>query len=491
MDLEQHDKQRKHIVVLSAYRFWPVQDGGHQRNWNLYVELEEKFDVTVVAIDWSGESKFSETEAGSQLIAISPPNEVIVTARLLAPQVGFHSWDMLGTLLCQKFDHLEGILSRLNEDTDLVILSRPWLAPLIVNFPNKPLILDLHDIESVFTTGESKVIQEFDTNLQKLAISNADAVTLCTQRDLDSLSVESVEKYFVIPNGFQELKSGTSKSIIKCGIVFVGSGHKPNVDACKRIYKIAKQLPAYHFLVIGSVSRHLDLLNPPSNVQLLGFLQDQELHSILESALCFINPMDGGSGSSLKIAQALSFGLPIISTEFGMRGFETLSRDAWLHAEDDVEFARGIEELSLDRIAWQRISKVSQRESSLYDWKNIRKDFVHIVDNLLIKYKGENIGPQGNMELQIFNQELKELGEEAVRSLNKDIKTILRQRYEGLPTWLKTIIRKTKDIRIVKWGIRKTFLIFLSFLKVIYSWDVKTAINRVNVSYRAIHDKQS
>jgi hypothetical protein len=95
------------------------------------------------------------------------------------------------------------------------------------------------------------------------------------------------------------------------------------------------------------------------------------------------------------------------------------------------------------------------------------------------------------MELQIFNQELKELSEGAVRNLNKDIKTILRQRYEGLPTWLKTIIRKTKDMRIVKWGIRKLFLIFLSFLNAIYSWDVKTAINRVNVSSRAIHDKQS
>jgi glycosyltransferase involved in cell wall biosynthesis len=482
---------RKQVVVLSSYRFWPVQDGGHQRNWNLYVGLEEKYDVTVVAIDWSGESKFRKTKAGSHLIAYSPPNEVIVAARLLEPQVGFHSWDMMTTLLSQEFDSLNEILTRLNLQTDLVILSRPWLVPLLVNFKNKPVILDLHDIEADFVTDRMPHIHEFTLNLQSMAIDSADVVTLCSKRDLESLSLIDQQKSFVVSNGFQFIDTSEHRGLDTRNVVFVGSGHKPNVDACQRIYKIAKRLPKYNFSIIGSASKHPDLSSPPSNVRLMGFLENDELQSVLENALCFINPMDGGSGSSLKIAQALSFGLPIISTEFGMRGFENLSKKAWLNAEEDDDFALRIEELAGEKETWLRISKLSRHQSGLFDWKNIRKDFEHIVENLLTCVQDERIGDNRFKSLSAMNRELNNFSIDAVRYLNKDVKTVLIQGYHSLPTWLQSTIRKILGIRFINQKLRKALPVFLKFLRFTYSWDAKTSLSKVNLSYRRLREQQS
>ena len=480
MKLEENEKRRKHIVVLSAYRFWPVQDGGHQRNWNLYVELEDKFDITVVAIDWSGESKFSETEGGSQLISFSPPNEVVVSARLLAPQVGFHSWDMLTTLFSQQFDHLDSILGKLNMETDLVILSRPWLAPLLVNFPQKPVILDLHDVETDFLNRDPREIQEFTNNLQNIAISLADTVTLCSQRDLDSIKSNDSDKYFVISNGFKEVEFKAESTIKKCGVIFVGSGHKPNVDACQRLYKIAKLLPNFHFLIIGSVSNHPELSNPPANVKLMGFLELSDLQSIFQTALCFLNPMDGGSGSSLKIAQALSFGLPIVSTEFGMRGFENLSDDAWLCAERDQDFAHLIEKLGQQRDLWLSLSESSKKQAILFDWRNIRRDFTVLIDDLLLQYIGTGPKAKSLVHLVSMNQALKRLSIEAVQNLNKDLKTILRNLYKNLPEWMKRIILSLIDMKIVRWIVKMTFSSVLNYLKLSRMWSIKREIGKVN-----------
>lgn len=62
--------------------------------------------------------------------------------------------------------------------------------------------------------------------------------------------------------------------------------------------------------------------------------------ALCDVALC---PLSSGSGSSLKIPDYLAHGKPVVTTDFGMRGFEALR--PFVHVVERGAFAAKIEEL--------------------------------------------------------------------------------------------------------------------------------------------------
>ncbi|MFI5155826.1 MAG: hypothetical protein ACHQEM_06555, partial [Chitinophagales bacterium] len=87
-------------------------------------------------------------------------------------------------------------------------------------------------------------------------------------------------------------------------------------------------------------------------VQYLGELSDQQLENELSSWAFFLNPVWWYStGSSTKLARAISWGLPIITSLAGMRGYEW-NQGELLIVDSPEEMARRLieEAHSLDRI---------------------------------------------------------------------------------------------------------------------------------------------
>lgn len=79
------------------------------------------------------------------------------------------------------------------------------------------------------------------------------------------------------------------------------------------------------------VAQHAD------SVTLEGFLPD--LNEIFDRAAAMVNPLRFGSGIKLKIIEALSAGLPVISTSVGADGVATGADRGVLVADDDDELA--------------------------------------------------------------------------------------------------------------------------------------------------------
>jgi len=73
-------------------------------------------------------------------------------------------------------------------------------------------------------------------------------------------------------------------------------------------------------LVAGTVADILPHL--PENFRVLGYREN--LEPLIAAADVAFNPTLGGSGSNTKLVELFARGLPVVTTEFGLRGFEAL-----------------------------------------------------------------------------------------------------------------------------------------------------------------------
>ena len=76
------------------------------------------------------------------------------------------------------------------------------------------------------------------------------------------------------------------------------------------------------------------------NVRLIHPLPD--VLPLLHAADCALNPVCSGSGSNLKLIEALAAGLPVLSTPFGMRGYERLAPHVTVLDADPAAWAAAL-----------------------------------------------------------------------------------------------------------------------------------------------------
>ena len=155
--------------------------------------------------------------------------------------------------------------------------------------------------------------------------------------------------------------------------MFVGSNYLPNVYAAHNLANIANQLPEYDIHLVGASSLGVETTQP--NVYKHGHVTDQQLHNILSNAHIFVNLIDTGSGTHLKIAQALAYGIPVLTTPIGSRGYETaVNITGSLH--ETPKLIRTITD------NWQAQSNMARHNAHNYDWANIRKQYRKTINAL-------------------------------------------------------------------------------------------------------------
>ncbi len=130
-------------------------------------------------------------------------------------------------------------------------------------------------------------------------------------------------------------------------IMFVGSfSHNPNLEGLERFLtniwpKIRADQPDAHLLLVGShmtATQRQRYARLP-NVDPAGFVED--LRSAYSKAAICIVPIYVGSGTNIKVMEALAYGRPVVISGFAARGHLRIlgGRDSPLIAQDDGRFA--------------------------------------------------------------------------------------------------------------------------------------------------------
>ena len=136
--------------------------------------------------------------------------------------------------------------------------------------------------------------------------------------------------------------------------------HDANVDGillfCAQVLPlIQKQLPDVRLRIVGhSPPSEVKALSGP-NVEVLGFVPD--IGEIYRSSDVAIAPMRFGGGLKGKIAEAMSFGLPVVTNSTCLEGFDLSPGVDVLAGDDPNAFADAVVSLLCDEALYLKVSE--------------------------------------------------------------------------------------------------------------------------------------
>ncbi len=175
------------------------------------------------------------------------------------------------------------------------------------------------------------------------------------QKELPSL------QYVVLPNVHTQPPPPCNGYAQRNGLVFIGNyNHQPNEDAVFFLIKhilprIRARLPEIKFYVIGSNMKPAMRDLRADGVEIVGWVD--EVAPEFEQRRIFVSYLRYGAGMKGKLGQALSLGLPIVSTTIGAEGMELVHNQTALIADDPDQFASEVIRLYQDEALWNELSR--------------------------------------------------------------------------------------------------------------------------------------
>lgn len=113
-------------------------------------------------------------------------------------------------------------------------------------------------------------------------------------------------------------------------LVFVACfGHPPNEDAAEWLVEsvwplVKARLPTMQLYLVGSMPTRRVQALASSNVHVTGAVTAEELDRHYQEAAVAITPMRFGGGVKLKVVEAMSRGVPLVTTPIGAQGLSSL-----------------------------------------------------------------------------------------------------------------------------------------------------------------------
>lgn len=228
-------------------------------------------------------------------------------------------------------------------------------------YPSIRLIVFYHNFdlkyykdEHRFDTGikmiKSKIAEFFLYKNEKMSTVVSDYKVFISENDkkevLEYYGVNNINSVVMPPcidDKFPDRNFIEKRDIKEYGI-FLGSAFFANIEAGKFIIEKIAPYVYYKMIIVG---KGMKTAFPDSyeNVEVYDYVED--LSELMCNALFFVSPIFSGSGSKIKIAEALMYGKYVIGTEESFHGYNIEDIDISI-CETSDDFIKSINSLKLD-----------------------------------------------------------------------------------------------------------------------------------------------
>ncbi len=391
------------ILFVTERLPYPLDNGGNVRSYHILVGLTAEHEVTVVS-GTLGDVSQADVDAVTALgarVLLAPLKQRSAASELRA---AFRSIVFRRSLmLARHFDRvmlrllLELLTSR-GQEFDVIHFNHLDAAIYSSKLPVGPCrVLDQHNVVSrqlgTSIPSERKTLRRLamQRDLGPLAreereiCNNMNLCLACSFNDADVLQRLGVRTSIaVVPNGVDTEYFGgswappTGKS---AEVVFVGTLDYQPCEiavwdfATEVLPLLRKAVPEVRFVVVGrKPSQRLKKLAERDNsIKLTGWVED--VRPFMKRAKVVVVPLKSGSGTRLKILEAFSMGLPVVSTTIGMEGIDAVDGIHLLIADSLKDFAYSVQRLIEDPELAQRIGGAGRKlVVGKYSWQAIQSD---------------------------------------------------------------------------------------------------------------------
>lgn len=404
-----------HILMLTPSLPYPPQQGGAIRNYGIIKGLHTAgHTITLLSFHDNADLDASATPLAqlcSHIETIPAPRRTL-TNRLR--DLLFSSQPDLARRLHspELAERLCGLLAKTRFDlVQFEGLEMAAYLPLVRRYqPEARLIYDAHNAEYAlqraifqvdrgtfyrwlaagYSLVQSRRIMHFESDI----CERADYVIAVSDEDAAALRIFcSGNGIGIVPNGIHIEDYVAPDERLDLGehaLVFTGKmDYRPNVDAMNWFAEdilplILGQIPDTRLYIVGQKPHaRLEKLRDKHYIEITGWVRD--IQPFLYATTVYIAPLRMGSGTRLKILEAMAAGQAILATSIAASGLNA-PQDAILIADDETSMADSI--VALLRDAGQR----EQLGAAAHAYVEQHYDWSVVIPRLLAIYKGLGLG---------------------------------------------------------------------------------------------------
>lgn len=390
------------ILVVNDFPIFPIVHGGKVRIFNIYKNISSKFQVTYLCL--GDNQKIQDKRISDNFHEISVPKTVFYKIIILIANMLIHSSvdDFIALFFASSNLQLKKIIKKEIAKCDIVIFCHPYMYPAVAPYLQKKIVIyEALNVEYALKKDilpnrplKNLMLQRLKEQSQNLlqrcnlciAMSEDDKKTFSQFYDV------APSKICVAPNGVDidfynevyRIRTSRRDPFIPVPLIlFLGSGHPPNVEAAFQIVQnIAPKLPNMYFLIAGSVCWMIRNEKRGKNVGLAYLITDEEKRELFRVADIALNPMMSGSGTNLKMLDYMAAGLPVISTTVGARGINIQNRIQAIICDIEA-FPDEISHLVENPVVSDALSLNGRNlTKDQYDWKKIAGSMITSIEDI-------------------------------------------------------------------------------------------------------------
>jgi len=351
------------ILAVTSRLPFPPREGHQLRAWHVLRALASKHEVTLLSFQRNDDLPAEAASLHAAMTRVETfriPGERSRTALARAAVRGMLTPT---PFLVAKYDApaLRTRLTALARDADLVHFD---MLPLIAHADcvpdGVPVTLNAHNVEHRLLATRARIETRawarrfLAAQVAKLhaferhACERADAVLACSDIDAQGLREMAPQcNVHVVANGVDlDANQPAAHAPDPDRLVFVGQmGWFPNRDGVEWFLRevfprILARRPSTRFELVGKADGFEIPDNVRANVDLAGFVDDLRPH--VHDASVYVVPLRAGSGTRLKVLEAMALGKAIVTTRVGSEGIALQHDRSALYADDPEAFAGAV-----------------------------------------------------------------------------------------------------------------------------------------------------
>ena len=399
------------ILWVKMGGLWPATTGGRVRTLNTISQLSRRHQVTVITTSGHGDDAdglAKQLAHCEQVIsvpyAVPKRGSAAFSAALVGSWFSQYPVDLWKWRVADVRRQARSVIAA--GGVDLCVADFLFAAPNVPMGGPVPVILFEHNVEYLIwkrlaaleTSPWKRML--FEMEWRKVRAREADA---CRRADL-TVAVSEDDKQRLLDLGSDiratAIPTGVDTSYFKSGafpenptrLVFSGSmDWHPNEDAVcyfveNVLPRIQSEVPGVSFTIVGRNpgARVRDLAGPPG-VEVTGTVDD--VRPAIGTASVYVVPLRAGSGTRIKIFEALAMGKAVVSTTVGAEGLALDSGRHFLAADTPHDFAQAVITLLRDPDRRRALGDAGRAlVEANYSWATVARQFEERCEEVVAEY---------------------------------------------------------------------------------------------------------